>query len=68
MTQVILGEHDGVEWAIKQFRRKVQRAGILKEFRNKRYYLKPSDARRKKESAARRQRAKRLRERPERWS
>lgn len=67
MTLIVLGEHDGVEWAIKQFRRQVQRAGILKEFRSKRFYLKPSDARRKKQNAARRQRARRLREKPDRW-
>lgn len=56
MTEIILGENDRVEGAIKSFRRKVQRAGILKDFRKKRFYVKPSAARRKKSEAARRRR------------
>jgi small subunit ribosomal protein S21 len=54
MTLVVIEESDSVEWAIKTFRRKVQRAGILRDLRNKRHYVKPSTARRKKEVAARR--------------
>jgi small subunit ribosomal protein S21 len=56
MTQVILEENDRVEWALKTFRRKVQRSGILRDLRNKRYYVKPSTARRLKAAAARRRR------------
>ena len=56
MTEIILGENDGVEWAIKVFRRKVQRSGILKDLRQKRFYVKPSEAKRKKAAAARRRR------------
>lgn len=56
MAEIILGENDRVEWAIKAFRRKVQRSGILKDLRKKRYYVKPSKARRLKEAAARRRR------------
>lgn len=55
MTEIILKDGDRVEWAVKAFRRKVQRSGILKDLRKKRFYLKPSAARRKKaEAAARR--------------
>jgi small subunit ribosomal protein S21 len=63
MTQIILEDSDRVEWALKAFRRKVQRAGILKEVRQKRYYVKPSVAKRLKSAAARRKRARRDRER-----
>ena len=56
MTEIILGENDGVEWAIKVFRRKVQRSGILKDLRQKRFYVKPSEAKRKKAAAAKRRR------------
>lgn len=64
MSEIILGENDRVEWAIKQFRRKVQRAGILKDLRKRRFYLKPSAAKRKKaEAAARRRRSARKRRR-----
>jgi small subunit ribosomal protein S21 len=45
---------DQTQWALKLFRRKVQRAGILKDVRNKRYYVKPSTVRRLKSVAARR--------------
>ena len=58
VTEVIIGENDRVEWAIKDFRRKVQRSGVLKELRKKRFYVKPSAAKRKKaEAAARRRRS-----------
>lgn len=56
MTEIILGESDRVEWAIKSFRRKVQRSGVLKDLRKKRFYLKPSAAKRKKAQAAERRR------------
>ncbi len=56
MSQVNLGENDRVEWAIKAFRRKVQRSGVLKELRQKRHYTKPSIARRLKTAAASRRR------------
>jgi small subunit ribosomal protein S21 len=61
MTQIILEDTDRVEWALKAFRRKVQRAGILKEVRQKRYYVKPSVAKRLKAAAARRKRNRRTR-------
>lgn len=56
MIEVKLAETDGVEWAIKVFKRKVQKAGILKELKQKRHYLKPSMARALKAQAARRRR------------
>jgi small subunit ribosomal protein S21 len=63
MIEIIIGETDSLDWAIKTFRRKVQRSGILRDLRRKRFYLKPSDAKRAKAAAAarRRQRAKRRR-------
>ncbi len=54
MTEVIIDEQGSFEGALRLFRRKVQRSGILKELRQKRFYLKPSQARRKKAAAARR--------------
>ncbi len=56
MTEIILGEDDRLDWAIKAFKRKVLRSGVLKDLRQKRYYVKPSAARRLKEAAARRRR------------
>lgn len=56
MTEIILSESDRLDWAIKTFRRKVQRSGVLKDLRKKRFYLKPSAAKRKKAQAAERRR------------
>jgi small subunit ribosomal protein S21 len=56
MIEVIVGEGDRVEFALKAFRRKVQRSGILKELRQRRFYTKPSLARRLKVASAERRR------------
>ncbi len=56
MTEIVLKEDDRVEWALKAFRRKVQRSGVLKDLRQKRYYVKASLARRLKADAAKRRR------------
>ena len=56
MTQIVLEENDRLDWAIKTFRRRVQRSGVLKELRQKRYFVKPSAAKRLKAAAARRRR------------
>ncbi len=61
MIEVTLSETDRIEFALKAFRRKVQRSGILKELRAKRHYLKPSVAKRLKSAAARRRTRRRAR-------
>jgi small subunit ribosomal protein S21 len=60
MIEVKLNEGDRLEWALKSFKRKVQRSGLLKDLRRRRHYVKPSAARQLKSVAARRRaRAKR---------
>ncbi|HEU4697909.1 MAG TPA: 30S ribosomal protein S21 [Gemmatimonadales bacterium] len=54
MIEVRLNDEDRIEFALKLFKRKVQRAGLLKELRRKRHYVKPSEARQLKAAAARR--------------
>lgn len=54
MIEVTLNDTDRIEFAIKAFRRKVQKAGILRELRERRHYLKPSVARKLKSAAAQR--------------
>ncbi len=54
MTEVTIGEGDRLDAAIKAFKRKVMRSGILKDLRKKRFYVKPSTAKRLKAAAARR--------------
>jgi small subunit ribosomal protein S21 len=57
VVEVIIGENDRIDLALKQFQRKVIRAGVLKDVRKKRYYEKPSQARQRKSSAARQRQA-----------
>lgn len=57
MVEVILGENDRLDWALKQFRRKVIRSGLFKELKKRRFYEKPSEAKKRKAAAARRRNA-----------
>jgi small subunit ribosomal protein S21 len=59
MTEVIIGQDDRLDLAIKKFRRKVQRSGILADLRRKRHYEKPSDKRKRKANAVERRRRQR---------
>ena len=54
MIEILVAEDDRIEAALRQFRRKVQRSGLLKELRRRREYLKPSDEKRRKIAQARR--------------
>ncbi len=58
MIEITLAEGDRVDWALKAFKRKVMKEGLLKELRRRRHYVKPSEARQlKSETARRRQRS-----------
>ena len=54
MVEVQIAEGDRLDRALKVFKRKMQRSGILKELRRKRHYVKPSEARQIKSKAAQR--------------
>jgi small subunit ribosomal protein S21 len=58
VVEIVLGENDRLDWALKQFRRRMIRSGLFKDMRRKRHYEKPSEARKVKEKAAMRRRAK----------
>jgi small subunit ribosomal protein S21 len=58
MIEVTIGEGDRLDGALKAFKKKVIKAGILKDLRAKRHYLKPSEARKLKSAAARRRKRK----------
>jgi small subunit ribosomal protein S21 len=53
VVEVVIGENDRLDVVLKQFQRKVIRAGVHKDLRKKRYYEKPSEARQRKAGAAR---------------
>ena len=56
MIQITLEDGDRVDWALKAFKRKVMKAGLLRELRRRRHYVKPSEARQLKSEAAQRRR------------
>ena len=56
--EVAVGDK-GIERAIKHLKRKVAAEGVLRELKMRRYYMKPSIKRRKKQAEAGRRRRKR---------
>jgi small subunit ribosomal protein S21 len=58
MPEIHLSDTDRLDWALKSFKKKVQKAGILADLRRKRHYTKPSVARQLKSKAAQRARHK----------
>lgn len=53
MSTVKVGENESLDSAIKRFKRKCARDGIIGDLRRKEAYEKPSVARKKKAEAAR---------------
>ncbi len=58
MPEITLDESDRIDWALKTFKRQMQKSGILRELRRRRHYVKPSEARQLKSKAAQRTRHK----------
>lgn len=48
MTQVILGENEGIESALRRFKRQVSRAGIFPDMRKHRHFETPLEKRKRK--------------------
>ncbi|MDD7457499.1 MAG: 30S ribosomal protein S21 [Clostridia bacterium] len=53
MTTVKVGENESLDSAIRRFKRKCGRDGIIADLRRKEFYEKPSVKRKKKAEAAR---------------
>ena len=53
MSTVKVGENESLENAIRRFKRKCSRDGILGDLRKKEFYEKPSVKKKKKSEAAR---------------
>ena len=64
MTIEVIVKDNNIEQALRVFKRKVLKSGLLREYRAKQVYEKPSDKRqrKKKEGIANAKRKKRLRE------
>ncbi len=54
MTQVVLGENEGIDSALRRFKRQVSKAGILADVRSHRHFETPIEKRKRKEVIARR--------------
>jgi small subunit ribosomal protein S21 len=56
MIEVIIGSREPLERALRRFKKKYEKAGILKDLKKNEFYVKPSAERRMRRSkAARRQ-------------
>ena len=63
MPEIHLSDTDRLDWALKAFKKMMQKSGILATLRQKRHYTKPSQARQLKSKAAQRTRQKAARAR-----
>lgn len=57
MSEVRVGENESLDSALRRFKRKCQRAGVLSEVRKREHYEKPSVRRKKKSEAARKRKS-----------
>ncbi|GAC1453033.1 MAG: 30S ribosomal protein S21 [Chamaesiphon sp.] len=53
MTQVIVGENEGIDSAIRRFKRQVSKAGIFPDIKRQRHFETPLEKRKRKEVARR---------------
>ncbi|MDM9381902.1 30S ribosomal protein S21 [Chlorogloeopsis sp. ULAP01] len=56
MTQVIVGENEGIESALRRFKRQVSKAGIFPDMRKNRHFETPLEKRKRKAVAKQKQR------------
>jgi small subunit ribosomal protein S21 len=54
MTQIVLGENEGIESALRRFKRQVSKAGILADVKRQRFFETPQEKEKRKALARRR--------------
>ncbi|NOX66960.1 MAG: 30S ribosomal protein S21 [Chlorobi bacterium] len=54
MVGIILSDNENIDRALKRFKKKYERSGVLKEFKKRQYYVKPSIEKRMERIKARR--------------
>lgn len=52
MLQIVIHDDESFERALKRFKKKCEKAGILSDLRKHRHYEKPSERRKRKEAEA----------------
>ncbi len=58
MSEIKVGENESLESALRRFKKKCARSGVLAEVRKREHYESPSVKRRKKSEAARKRKTK----------
>jgi small subunit ribosomal protein S21 len=61
MTQIVPGENEGIESAIRRFKREVSKAGIFPDMRKHRFFETPIEKRKRKALAMHKQRKRKFR-------
>lgn len=56
MTQVIVGQNENIESALRRFKRQVSKAGIFADLKRTRFYETPVEKRKRKAVARRKKR------------
>ena len=56
MAEIRLSDSESIESALRRFKKKIQKAGILSEVKRRERYEKPSLRRKRKEEASRKRR------------
>ncbi len=54
MVGIILSENENIDKALKRFKKKYERSGVLKEFKKRTFFVKPSIEKRMERIKARR--------------
>ena len=54
MTQIIVGENEGIESALRRFKKKIQKAGLLADIRRCQYHETAGEKRKRKAENAKR--------------
>lgn len=54
MVGITIGENENIDKALKRFKKKYERSGILKEYKKRTFYVKPSIEKRMDEIKAKR--------------
>jgi small subunit ribosomal protein S21 len=62
MTKIELKEGEDIEKALRKFKMKIRREGLMDEMKKREFYEKPSQRRRKQHEAAQRREERRRRE------
>lgn len=61
MTQIVLGDHEGIESALRRFKREVSKAGIFPDMKKHRHFETPLEKEKRKAMNKHRQMKKRYR-------